>query len=239
MNELLYPISEVFTSVQGEGVYTGVMMTFVRLAGCTVGKPYKISKDAKAAAGLSIYTEECTLYDGRKFPCDTDYRVKSRLTAAEISKQIPDNIDRICITGGEPCMHDLLTLIPKLSSITYNGVRKIHLETSGTIDFNMEPVWVTVSPKKGVLQSMLTRADELKLLVDENFNPEEVIPGTLALPFVIAEQKPTYLHPVNFEKTINPVNVKLCRKWQDKYPQFRVGLQLHKALSLFTEHEVR
>lgn len=168
--------------------------------------------------------------------CDTDYRVHGRLTTQQISSSIPENITHVCITGGEPCMHNIMDLIPQL---TDNGKRQIHIETSGTINWYLKPTWITVSPKKGVTHYMLDVADELKLLVDEKFNPEELIPDTLVLPTTIAKQKPTYLHPVNFEKTINPDNVKLCRMWQDKYPQFRIGLQLHKALSLFTENEVR
>ena len=78
--EQKYPISEIFTSPQGEGVYAGAMMTFIRLAGCTVGKPfpkekYQSRKDPIEGAhnipGLAVYTEKCTLYDGREFACDT------------------------------------------------------------------------------------------------------------------------------------------------------------------------
>lgn len=247
-DDIKYPISEIFNSPQGEGVYTGVMMTFIRLAGCTVGKPYpkamyskhvnskSTQRDLVMDEALPIYTEKCTLYDGREFPCDTDYRVKFRMTAWEIAAKIPDNIDRVCITGGEPCMHNIMDLIPQL---TNNGKRQIHIETSGTINWCLKPTWITVSPKKGVTTFMLDTCDELKLLVDEKFNPEELIPDSLVLPLTIAKQKPTYLHPVNYEKSINETNVRLCLKWQDKYPQFRVGLQLHKALSIFTEQEVR
>src|SRR4051812_2738266 len=97
---MTYPISEIFTSPQGEGLYTGMMMTFIRLAGCSVGRPYPKEKYvvlphcefkciggdpdmghgpncayAKSTHVLPIYTEQCTLYDGRTFACDTDYRV--------------------------------------------------------------------------------------------------------------------------------------------------------------------
>lgn len=240
-DDIKYPISEIFNRPQGEGVYTGVMMTFIRLAGCTVGKPYKkserlIGNNLDGFKELPIYTEKCTLYDGRVFACDTDYRVKERLTTQQISDRIPEDVMHVCITGGEPCMHNIMDLIPQL---TNNGKRQIHIETSGTINWCLKPTWITVSPKKGVTTFMLDTCDELKLLVDEKFNPEELIPDSLVLPLTIAKQKPTYLHPVNYEKSINETNVRLCLKWQEKYPQFRVGLQLHKALSIFTEQEVR
>lgn len=267
-DERKYPISEIFTSVQGEGVYAGTVMTFVRLAGCTVGKSFPKemyeSKEEMTFVGLEdmppkfpIYTEECTLYDGRKFACDTDYRVKSRLTADEIASHIPPDVNRVCITGGEPCMHDISFLLPALAD---NGKRFIHLETSGTIYFGLQPVWVTVSPKKGILTSMLNRADELKFLVDENFNPEEkyysigpenwyegwdaemsnthTIGGTAFFIPSLAKKKPVFLHPVNFEHSVNGENVKRCRYWQNKYRQFRIGLQLHKVIEHYTKERV-
>lgn len=94
--EKVYPISEIFVSPQGEGVYQGTMMTFIRLAGCTVGKPFpkemyvpsqKIRPDKSIQnkpAEFPIYTEKCTLYDGREFACDTDYRVKERLMVEKL-----------------------------------------------------------------------------------------------------------------------------------------------------------
>lgn len=231
-----YPVSEMFVEVQGEGVWTGVPMQFIRLAGCTVGKPY--SQEARAAIAknmpyfsLPIYTEKCTLYDGREFPCDTDYRVKDRLTAEEIVNRIPKEIKRVCITGGEPLMHDLSTLI----SYLWSAFKHIHIETSGTIvpeyAFKQD-VWITVSPKKGCKEEMMFRANEIKLLVDEKFQIEDWMKN-------LAQRKPVYLHPVNGEHTVNAENLKLCRKWQKQYPDFRLGLQLHKAMSTIIHEEVR
>ncbi|MCF1438544.1 MAG: 7-carboxy-7-deazaguanine synthase QueE, partial [Shewanella sp.] len=34
---MLYPVNEVFETIQGEGVFTGVPAIFVRLQGCSVG----------------------------------------------------------------------------------------------------------------------------------------------------------------------------------------------------------
>ena len=35
-----YPINEIFQTIQGEGVFTGVPAIFVRLQGCPVGCPW-------------------------------------------------------------------------------------------------------------------------------------------------------------------------------------------------------
>jgi 7-carboxy-7-deazaguanine synthase len=243
MENKMYPISEIFVSPQGEGVFCGVAMAFVRLSGCTVGKPYPKNRYTYAAtdsndnqnAVLPVYTEQCTLYDGRKFSCDTDYRVKERLTVDQILLRIPDDVEHVCITGGEPMMHDLSTLITYL----WAKQKKVHIETSGTIN-NVIPskdVWVTVSPKYGVYLDMLKRADEIKILVDGQFNPTEKIRAYYhelmqAVSLLdIAESKPVYLQPVNLEFEISRENLRLCMEWQKKFPCFRLSLQLHKVLS--------
>jgi 7-carboxy-7-deazaguanine synthase len=238
-NGKVYPVSETFVSPQGEGVYCGAVMAFVRLAGCTVGKPFpkeryveRYSTDSsERPLHLPIYTEQCSLYDGRRFACDTDYRVKQRMTAEEIVNEIPKDVKRVCITGGEPMMHDLSTLL----SYLWSKFKKVHIETSGTIvpewAFKQD-VWITVSPKLCVKDEMLNRANELKILVDKDFVPDEKL-------LAISKSKPTYLQPINNENTIRGENVRLCMEWQKKYPAFRVSLQLHKVLSLYTEELVR
>src|SRR5579864_2811065 len=79
---MIYPVAEIFQSIQGEGRWQGTPMTFIRLAGCTVGKPY--SAEARKTLGLPIYVEKCCDVFGTGFPCDTDYRVKQRLTEGDI-----------------------------------------------------------------------------------------------------------------------------------------------------------
>lgn len=248
-----YPVSEIFTSPQGEGVYSGTMMTFIRLAGCTVGKPYPKEmykskttmvshhdhddEEEVIPAKFPIYTEECTLYDGRKFACDTDYRVKERLTIDEIMARVPKEIKHICLTGGEPLMHNLYPIYDRSPGM-------VHIETSGTIDYRRafpvrnfisdwgSEVWITVSPKFGCLPEMIERADEIKLLVDEKFNPE-------TLPKEIFDHEVVFLNPVNFEHKMNGANLKLCMNWQKLFPQWRVGTQLHKVIQHYTEEIVR
>src|SRR5271155_1867576 len=111
MTEKLYPIAEIFTSPQGEGQYCGTMMTFIRLAGCSVGKPFPKDRYYREQDPLPIYTEMCTLYDGRTFECDTDYRVKERLEVSQILDRIPAEVDHVCISGGEPFIHNLNPLV--------------------------------------------------------------------------------------------------------------------------------
>lgn len=254
MENKVYPISELFTNPQGEGEYAGAMMGFIRLAGCTVGKPfpkeyyqevnriYENGSSEKIPPQLPIYTEQCTLYDGRTFACDTNYKMSEKLSVHDIMKRIPLNIAHICITGGEPFMHDLNPLV---AAIDHRGATA-HVETSGTINLGKafpsgdplrnhsiyaEDLWVTVSPKKGILLAMIARANEIKLLVDENFNVDDV-------PLAIQQHPLIYIQPVNGERTINAKNVKRVMELQKQFPNWRVSLQLHKVLEHFIQERV-
>lgn len=88
-------LSEVYTSVQGEGPNTGDPTTFVRFGGCNLRCPgWGFGK----------------LPDGSEVPgCDTVFAVYpewrktwAQLTPQEVFAQTPQAPDRICITGGEP-----------------------------------------------------------------------------------------------------------------------------------------
>ena len=78
-----YPISELFYSIQGEGVHSGQAAFFIRLAGCNLTCDF----------------------------CDTDYSMKSELTEEAIYHEALKNPSRtVIITGGEPTMHNLRPL---------------------------------------------------------------------------------------------------------------------------------
>lgn len=229
-----YPISEIFTSPQGEGVYTGQMTTFIRLAGCTVGKPFPREQyhiPEGRPGYLPIYTEKCTTWDGREFPCDTDYRTKFRLPASDIAKRV--QVRNVCITGGEPLMHDLDELMFCLRTFS------VHIETSGTVAIESSisnsglraMPWVTVSPKKGLLPNMVKRADEIKILVDEHFKWDD-------LPEDVQNHDNLFLQPINFEHTIRSENVRLVMDLQKAHPNVRISLQLHKVLEMITQERV-
>lgn len=249
-----YPISEIFTSPQGEGQWAGTTMTFIRLAGCSVGKPFpnerKLDELTKVlpptanafseSIALPIYTEQCTLYDGRTFACDTDYRVKERLSAEAIRQRIEPGVGHVCITGGEPLIHDLTELFRAL-----HMQWTIHIETSGTIDIRNKverhlfqrlrgdnDLWITVSPKFGTLKEMVETADEIKILVDEHFDPN-------TLPEGVDGHDMVYLQPVNYEHSVNGNNLRLCMEWQKKYPRWKVCVQLHKVLEHYIQERVR
>jgi 7-carboxy-7-deazaguanine synthase len=219
MTEHKFPIAEIFDSVQGEGHWVGTRMSFIRLAGCSVGKPY--TAEERMTDGLRVYQEKCTLWTGETFPCDTDYRVSHRYTVKEILQHAAVRVAfRVCITGGEPMMHKEVGTLLEAFSVP------LHIETSGTLSLDVVPegAWVAVSPKTAVpSEEILERADEIKLLVT---------PATTAL----AIKKNygefldrVFLQPVNDEFAICKANMARCIELQkDLGPNVRISTQLHK-----------
>jgi 7-carboxy-7-deazaguanine synthase len=119
----MYPIAEVFRSIQGEGHFVGYPMTFVRFAGCSLWG-----------------TKRCSI----AIECDTEpTRLTKRMFPEEIANELaPGSI--VVLTGGEPTDYDL---VPFVDAFTRRGIR-VHLETSGVRSVTGLPIeWITVSPK--------------------------------------------------------------------------------------------
>jgi 7-carboxy-7-deazaguanine synthase len=229
-----YGIAETFTSLQGEGLWAGTRMHFIRFSGCSVGKPltaeergkYLMENDPESQlagspvmTNIPIYQEKCTLYDGRNFLCDTNFQTKKAMSVEELLSEIPEGVERVCLTGGEPLDRDLKPLINELNAFDF----KVHLETSGTKHLpEKTPVdWLAVAPKKNAIPEMIEDADELKFLVDEHFNI-----GTL--PAAVMGHGLVWLQPVNYEWEINFENVKRCLKLIEQNPTWRLSTQMHK-----------
>ncbi|MHA2264890.1 MAG: 7-carboxy-7-deazaguanine synthase QueE, partial [Candidatus Thorarchaeota archaeon] len=88
-------LSEVYTSVQGEGPRVGVPTTFVRFGGCNLRCPGWGS--GSLPDGTSVRG------------CDTifavypEYRSQwESVSVRQLLERIPPEITNVCITGGEP-----------------------------------------------------------------------------------------------------------------------------------------
>lgn len=142
-----YPVVELFSSVQGEGAFMGMPVTFLRLAGCNLRCVWCDTKESWKTEGIT------------------------KMTVAEIVDKIDKNI--LVVTGGEPCLHDLTELI----EVCHERNILVNIETNGTLPTPPNADWVTCSPKppeykihEGCMFS------ELKYIVDDVFDPETCVP---------------------------------------------------------------
>lgn len=229
-----FPIAETFVAPQGEGVFVGTMMLFVRLAGCSVGKPFENEdRNDPHFHIFHSYQTKCTAWDGTEFACDTNYRKTYEMSPIDIiNMALHHGVRRVCLTGGEPLMH---ARSPELvGTLIANGI-SVHIETSGTIPLKpysflgngSSQLWITVSPKKGYLEQEISHyANEIKILVDQNTNEQEIVDNFVSkMPW-----KTIYIQPINDETSLRMDNVKRCLQLMQKYPTLRLSVQLHKVV---------
>lgn len=99
-------VNEIFGSIDGEGIRTGELATFIRLTGCNLRCKY----------------------------CDTTYSFTegTPMTIDEIINKVDEiGYKNITITGGEPLIHkNIEKLIDRLLELHY----KINIETNGAVD---------------------------------------------------------------------------------------------------------
>jgi 7-carboxy-7-deazaguanine synthase len=134
-------ITEIFHSLQGEGLAAGERTVFVRLTGCPL---------------------RCTY-------CDTEYAFAggTRMSVAQIVGQVDRHeARRVCVTGGEPlAQRDCITLLRALCDAGY----QVSLETAGALDVSgVDPRVVKVldlkTPASGELdRNLYANLDHLSL----------------------------------------------------------------------------
>lgn len=135
----MYPINEIFHSLQGEGYNTGVASVFIRFSGCNL---------------------RCAF-------CDTEHERHTMMSLPAIVDAVmrfPD-APLIVLTGGEPSLYVDEQL---LSALRLTG-KKIAIETNGTRPLPPGIDWVTLSPKFGfpggdALPCVMKCCDELKVV---------------------------------------------------------------------------
>jgi 7-carboxy-7-deazaguanine synthase len=143
----LYPVVEIFRSLQGEGFNTGREMLFLRLGGCNLNCPW----------------------------CDTDFTRYEMMSAAEILRRIDSyGVKALLVTGGEPLIvRGLQALIEEFRSSGY----WVAVETNGLAVAERGVLklfdYITVSPKVCYAKcyyeaTAVTRAHEVRVVAESN-----------------------------------------------------------------------
>ena len=152
-------LSEIFYSVQGEGMWTGTPAVFVRFAGCNLTCEF----------------------------CDTDYALKFIASVEDVIRQVRDtggDCPMVILTGGEPLAQAAAEQL--IDALRADG-RRVHIESNGTIFTELpDDVWLCISPKERVDARMAQRADEIKLIVDQRV-PEEHLPLFASKPLILLQ----------------------------------------------------
>ena len=106
-------ISEIFSSIQGEGVYAGQKQIFVRFSGCNLNCAY----------------------------CDTDFNSFQEYESNALYSKIESfggEIHSVSFTGGEPLLQK--DFLKEFLPLIKRGGYKTYLETNGTLPESLDEV---------------------------------------------------------------------------------------------------
>ena len=147
-----YKVNEIFVSIDGEGVRTGLPTVFIRLYGCNLKCSY----------------------------CDTRYSCENRecklMPLMDIlEKVLSYNIPRVTLTGGEPLIHEGVKDL--INSLVANDI-EVNIETNGAVD--LDDFWEYKYNSKVIFTMDYKCAssgmeDKMKLLNLHLLQPKDVI----------------------------------------------------------------
>lgn len=221
----MYPVNDLYLSIQGEGVNAGVPMVLLRLQGCAVGCPWC---DTRQTWALDAAHEVMSLAEAQVSP-----PAWVRMTAARLVEAIDaawPHIPWVLVTGGEPADNDLRPLVVAL----HDTGRRVALETSGTATGHLDASfdWVCVSPKlsmpggKAILLDAVRSAHEIKHVVGR---PSDIAALVQLLNEAGIDQQETAicLQPVSQSERATQVCIAAVQEHN-----WRLSLQTHKFVAL-------
>jgi organic radical activating enzyme len=214
-------VHHLFSTIQGEGPFTGERAIFVRLAGCNLCCPL----------------------------CDTDYTSRSALlSAAQVASEVEaltrsDPTYLVVLSGGEPLRQNIGELIRLLVQRKY----RVQIETNGTLwiphaSLGHPLVTIVCSPKGAKVNAhLIPLISAYKYVLNAyHVHPGDGLPLTaldhMAMPYV-ARPPPGFLGKVY----VNPCdsgdkeeNKKHLEAAIQSCMQFgyTLGVQLHKLIGL-------
>ena len=196
-------VCEIFSTLQGEGLMTGLPAVFLRFAGCNLRCPF----------------------------CDTDFMGGEELTEDEIVRRIDaeGDIPYVVVTGGEPTLQLTASLLRKLKDLG----KRIQIETNGTVDVPDEVLalidHITCSPKEGA-PVRLRRIDELKVVYTGAGDARYAEIERLAALHVGI---PCLMQPCDTGRADDNAHLLAeTMRWVMAHPTWRLSLQTHKILNI-------
>lgn len=214
-------VHSIFSTIQGEGPFTGRPAVFVRLAGCNLQCP----------------------------GCDTEYTEgRERMTYGDILDHVyhqkmetRSNANLIVISGGEPFRQNIAPFADFLIQNNFD----VQVETNGSMAIPLELsqlVTVVCSPKTAKLHpSALHRANAFKYVMKAgNVLEEDGLPlqalDHRATPYIARPDKSfkgkIYLQPMDEQDAgYNADNVAAVLESAMKF-NYTVQLQIHKLLNV-------
>jgi organic radical activating enzyme len=200
-------ITEIFSSVQGEGLRQGEPTIFIRLSGCNLKCSFCDTKYAWEEG--QQYSVDQVLEEVRK-----------------IRQSFP--AQWICITGGEPLLQDIDGLTKALKK---EGL-KIQVETNATLYRTLPVDWYSISPKPDrytYRPEYREKAKEVKIIITKNLDLESIRRLRVRFP----EKTPVLLQPQSNRKWSIILGIKLLKQaLKAGLKNIRLSVQLHEIYGM-------
>jgi len=199
---MTYRVNEIFTTIQGEGFWTGRVAVFCRFSGCNLWTGI----EADRASAI------CTF-------CDTDFVNFKEYSLQELISEITGcwpggGHPMVVFTGGEPTLQLNADLVKTLRQQGWY----VAVETNGTKPIPFWVDWVCVSPKTPTIR---VDCDELKLVFPQQLSPEM---------FNTVDADYYWLSPM--DGPLLKENMAAAFAYVLRHPQWRLNIQTHKVLGV-------
>ncbi len=248
LKQLTANVCEVFSSIQGEGLFIGCRQLFLRLAGCNLRCEYCDTKDSWLSPDIALFQESPNSYkmQGINNPINL-------MKLWEIINNFHPKLHHsLSITGGEPLMQ--VDTVKILSKRWMDAGGKVLLETNGTLPDKLEEVlhyisYISMDIKlgNGDLSSLWTKHAQFlklayeskvsvytKLVINSSVSYEE-INKVMSLVSNVNSTIPVILQPEYKDDNINVSMSQLLEiQWMmlKELKDIRILPQLHKLIGV-------
>jgi len=207
--QVSFTITEMFYSVQGEGINIGKPAMFIRFSGCNLN---------------------CSF-------CDTIHETNFTLKLDNLIDSILNSMYRyncklLVLTGGEPTLQDIDLLINALHDI--DNKLQICIETNGTNVINVKNIFVTCSPKFPKFEINCI-PNELKFIIDMNISDKkiyDIINRQYNSENYNILNIPIFLQPNGNDFRTIKIAHKYANYLVQYFPNLRLGIQMQKYYNL-------
>lgn len=216
-----YAVKEMYLTVQGEGVQTGLPAVFLRFAGCNLWSG--LERDRKNAVCQFCDTD----FVGLDGPGGGRFDDAAMLVSV-VAKLWPGGGQPwVVCTGGEP----LLQLDPPLIEAFHSAGFKIAVESNGTVKAPAGIDWLCVSPKANA-QIVQRSGDELKLVYPQKENKPSDFEALDFKHFSLQPRDDSYLTSIPGQAKEKANHMQSAFDYCMAHPKWRLSVQTHKWIGV-------
>ncbi len=212
---MAYAVKEIYYTLQGEGHMSGRPAVFLRFAGCNLWSGHE--RDRATAICQFCDTDFVGIdgIGGGRF--STALELADAVYQAWPQKNARRSIPYVVCTGGEPLLQLNVDLISALQTRGF----EVAVETNGTLLPPEGLDWICVSPKAGA-PLLLNQGQELKLVY-----PQEHARPSM---YETLDFEYFFLQPMDGPDITK--NTQAALTYCMEHPQWRLSIQIHKALKI-------